>query len=109
MDETIDYIIESIYIHNKVPQICSKSIFRRLLEKMTKDCTFQLCFKFYKQEDGGAMGEPLSVILSDICMAKMEDDIVEKHEPNFYKRYIDDIINCRENNQVDFLFNYLNK
>ena len=78
LDETIDYIIESTYTHKKLPQICSKLVFRRLLEKITKDCTFQLCFKFHKQVDGCAMGRPLSVTLSDICMAKMEDDIVEK-------------------------------
>ena len=63
LDETIDYIIESIYTHKKLPQICSKLVFRRLLEKITKDCTFQLCFKFCKQVDGCAMGGPLSVTL----------------------------------------------
>ena len=33
------------------------------------------------------MGGLLSVTLSDIYMAKMENDIVEKHKPKFYKRY----------------------
>ena len=68
LDETIDYIIESIYTHKKLPQICSKLVFRRLLEKITKDCTFQLfqlCFKFYIQVDGCAMGRSLCVTLSD--------------------------------------------
>ena len=73
-DETIDYIIESNYTHKKLPQICSKLVFRRLPEKI-KDCTFQLCYKFYKQVDDCAMGGPLSVNLSDIYMAKMEDDV----------------------------------
>ena len=93
LDETIDYIIESTYTHKKLPQICSKLVFRRLLEKITKDCTFQLCFKFYKQVDCCEFGGPLSVTLSDIYMAKMEDDIVEKYQPTFYKRYANDIIN----------------
>ena len=108
LDETIDYIIESIYTHKKLPQICSKLVFRRLLEKITKDCTFQLCFKFYKQVDGCVMGGPLSVTLSDIYMSKMEDDVVEKYQPKFYKRYVDDIINRRKENQADLLFNNLN-
>ena len=43
------------------------------------------------------MGEPLSVTLSDIYMAKMED-VVEKYQPKFYKRYVDDIINRRKKN-----------
>ena len=108
LDETIDYIIKSIYTHKKLPQICSKLVFRRLLEKITKDCTFQLCFKFYKQVDGCVMGGPLSVTLSDIYMSKMEDDVVEKYQPKFYKRYVDDIIYRRKKNQVDLLFNDLN-
>ena len=53
------------------------------------------------------MGGPLSVILSDIYMAKMEDDVVEKYQPKFYKRYVDDIINHRKKNQVDLLLNDL--
>ena len=108
MDKTIDYIIESIYTHKKLSQICSKLVFQRLLEKITKDCTFQLCFKFYKQVDGCAMDGPLSVTFSDIYMAKMEDDVVEKYQPKFYKRYVDDLINCGKKNQVDLLFNDLN-
>ena len=46
LDETIDHIRESIYTHKKRPQqICSKLVFRRL-EKVTKYCTVQFCFKF---------------------------------------------------------------
>ena len=54
------------------------------------------------------MGGSLSVTLSDIYKAKMEDDIVEKHQPKFYKRYVDDIINLCKKNEVDLLFNDLN-
>ena len=54
------------------------------------------------------MGGRLSVTLSDIYVANMEDDIVEKYQPTFYKRYVDDIINRRKKNQVDLLFNDLN-
>ena len=46
LDETIDFIIESIYTHKKLLQIRSKLIYCRLLEKIKKDCMFQLCFKF---------------------------------------------------------------
>ena len=66
LKETIDYILEQIYVHNKLPIICSKLIFRRLLEKITTENLFQLNSKFFKQTDGCAMGGPLSVTLSDI-------------------------------------------
>ena len=93
LKETIDYILEQIYVHNKLPMIRSKLIFRRLLEKITRENLFQLNSKFFKQTDGCAMGGPLSVILSDIWMVKMENNIVIPHKPIFYKKYIDDIIN----------------
>ena len=50
------------------------------------------------------MGGPLSVTLSDIYMAKMEYDIIEKYQPTFYKRYVEDIVNRRKKNQVYLLF-----
>ena len=103
LDETIDYIIESIYTYKKLPPICSKLVFRRLLENITKDCTFQLCFKFCKQVDC-TMGGPLSATLSDIYMAKMEDGVVEKYQSKFYKRYVDDIINRCKKNEVEMFF-----
>ena len=63
---------------------------------------------FYKQIDGCTMGGPLSVILSDIFMMKMENDVVKPTKPSFYKRYVDDIINRRKKNTIDELFNKLN-
>ena len=50
VQETIDYIIHQIYIEKKLPQICSKTIFRRLLLKVTTECLFQLKQKLYKQK-----------------------------------------------------------
>ena len=108
LKETIDYILEQIYVHNKLPIICSKLIFRRLLEKITTENTFQLNSKFFKQTDGCAMGGPLSVTLSDIWMVKMENNIVIPHKPIFYKRYVDDIINRRKKHEEDLLFKKLN-
>ena len=37
LKETIDCILEQIYVHNKVPIICSKLIFCRLPEKTTTE------------------------------------------------------------------------
>ena len=37
LKETIDCILEQIYVHNKGPIICRKLIFCRLLEKITTE------------------------------------------------------------------------
>ena len=48
LKETIDYILEQIYVHNKVPIICIKLIVHRLLEKITMQNLFHLNSKFIK-------------------------------------------------------------
>ena len=54
------------------------------------------------------MGGPLSVNLSDIHMIQMETDVVVPIRPIFYKRYVDDIYNCRQKNTCDVLYNAIN-
>ena len=76
IEETINYIIEQIYVHKKLTPICSKLIFRRLLIKLAIECTFQFNSIFLKQVDGSTMGGPLSVTFSDTYMVKMENDVV---------------------------------
>ena len=66
IQETIDYMLDEIYVKNKLPKICSKLIFKRLLLILTKENTFMFTSEFYKQTDGCTMDGPLSVIFSDI-------------------------------------------
>ena len=105
---SIDYILEQIYVHYKLRIICSKLIFRRLLQKVTTENLFQLNSKFFKQGEGCAMGGPLSVTLSGIWMVKMENNIVIPHKPILYKRYVDDIVNRRKKYEEDLLSKKLN-
>ena len=67
---------EQICVHEKLMLICSKLIFRRLLIKLAKECTFKINSRFVKQVDGCIMGGPLSVTFSDIYIVKMENDVV---------------------------------
>ena len=99
--ETIEYIINEIYVENKLPKLCSKLIFKRLLLKLTTENTFMLNSKFYKQVDRCPMGGPLSVIFSNIYITKTEGKVVEPTKPQFYKRFVDDIINKRYKDQPD--------
>ena len=81
-EETIEYIIH---------QICSKTIFRRLMYKLTTECAFQFNQNLFKQTEGCSMGGPLSVTLADIHMIRTQKDIVAPLKPIFYKRFVDDI------------------
>ena len=46
--ETIEYVINEIYVENKLPKLCSKMIFKRLLLKLTIENPLRLDSKFYK-------------------------------------------------------------
>ena len=89
--------------------ICSKLIFKRLLYKLTTECTFQFNMKFFKQIDGCAVGGPPSVTLSGIHMTRTENNVVRPEKPLFYRRFVDDIIKRRKKNEQDFIFENLNK
>ena len=106
--ETIDYILQEIYVEEKLLKICSKLIMKFLLLKLTIESTFMLNSNFYKQIDGCTMGGPLSVIFSNIYMTKIEEEVVKLTNPSFYKRFLDDIISKKKKGQLDLLFENLN-
>ena len=102
VEATTEYIIHQIYNEKKVPQICSKTIFRRLMYKLTTECAFQFNQNLFKQTEGCSMGGPLSVTLADIHMIRTEKDIVTLLKPIFYKRF-EDIYNRRKKGIHDML------
>ena len=105
--ETIEYILDEIYKRDKLPYLCKRSLFKKLLLKLTCDGIFMFDDKFYKQKDGCTMGGPLSVIISNIFMTKLEKTVVVPEKPAFYKRFVDDIITRRKKNQPDELLSKL--
>ena len=86
VDETINHIINKIYQKKKLPQICDKTIFKRLLLNLTTEVSFQCNYKLFKQTDSCRMGGPLSVTVSDIYMIRMETDVVVPIRPISNKR-----------------------
>ena len=84
--------VDSLFINIPVQetidfsQICSKTIFRRLLIKVTTECSFQLKQKLCKKEEGCSMGGLLSVTLTDIHTIRTENEVVKPLKPLLYKR-----------------------
>ena len=79
-------------------------MFKKLLYKLTTECTFSATRKLPKQVVGVSVGGTLSVILSDCFMNKMERDIVLPLKPKFYRRFVDDTYRKRKKNETDELF-----
>ena len=40
LGETIDFVLDEIYIRKKLEPFCKKSVFKNLLNKLCKGCTF---------------------------------------------------------------------
>ena len=79
----------------------SKLIFRRLLEKLTKNCVFSVHNTLVKRVGGCPMGNAISVIMSGIHMKRMEKDCVAPLNPKFYRRYVDDTVTKRKKNATN--------
>ena len=103
MDRSVSYGFSNVR-----KKVFKKSIFRKLLYKLSLQSVFSINNQLIKQIDGCPMGGPISVVFLDIFMNKMERDIVILIAANLYKRYVDDIFAKRKKNKPDNLYNALN-
>ena len=108
LGETVDFILDEIYVRKKLEPFCKKSIFKKLLNKLCKGCTFIADGRLIRQVDGCPMGGPISVVFCNIFCVKREFDVVKPLKPKLYKRYVDDIYSKRIKNQPHKHFEKLN-
>ena len=77
LDETIDFILDEIYIQKKLEPFCKKSVFNNLLNELCKDCTFSVDGRLIRQNDRCPIGDWISVVLPNKFCVKMESDVVK--------------------------------
>ena len=80
-----------------------KFLMKCLLVKLKTGKCFMLNLNFCKKIGSCKMGGSLSVIFSNIYMAKKEREVVTLINTRFYKRFVYDIINKRKKDQPDSL------
>ena len=107
VQETLGYILQRIYVCKEIKPFCNKSIFKKFLLKLTKECIFSLNHRPIKQTDCCPMGSHISVVCSDLYVSKIEQDIATSMKPHFYKRYVDDTSIRRNKNEPNSLFEKL--
>ena len=108
MDETLSSTINEIYQKNKLPPICSKIIFNRLLQVNNKSL---ISIQLQSIETNQWLYNGWSIIcltLAGIHMIQMETDVVVPTRLIFYKRFVVNIYNCLQKNTVDDLYDGLN-
>ena len=84
VSEAIDYIKHQIYNEKNWNQFA-------LILNLATEVTFTMNTSFFIQTDGCTIGEPFSVIFSEIFMTKIENDIVNPTKPIFDRSYVDGI------------------
>ena len=95
--ETIAIILEKIFTSDDTLYYgINTSEFSTLLKLAVSDNHFIFNDQIYKQTEGMAMGSPLGPTFANIFMSALETQFLETSlptsTPNFYRRYIDDII-----------------
>jgi hypothetical protein len=67
---------------------------KRVMDVCTKNCVFKFDGELYKMEDGCRIGSPLSQVMADVLMKRVEREVNERlgNVMEFYGRYVDDIL-----------------
>jgi len=91
--------------HSTIP----KDEFFNAINFVLHSTFFTFNSKFYKQSYGAPMGSPLSPIIADLFLQKLETEVLYKLsiKPIFYFRYVDDIALSTHNTALnDLLLNF---
>ena len=99
---------ETIYTSKELKSLCTKSIFKNLSIKLTKESVFSTNDSLIKQIDRCPIGGPISVVFSDMYMCKTDEDILKPLKPLFYKCYVDVTHFKRKRYESDTIFDALN-
>ena len=76
LGETIDFTLNEIYIQKKLEPFCMKSVLKKLLNELSKSCTFLADGTLMRLAEGYPVGGLISVVLSNIFCVKMKPNVV---------------------------------
>ena len=110
--KTIDVILKRVSSQNSVTTNLTKRTMKKLLNDACPKTAFTFNDKIYKQRDGVLMESPLGPLLTNIFMAGLEKDIIQKLIDKklikFYSRYVDDTLLLAKVEDVDPILTELN-
>ena len=110
LDETIETILQKVYVEKKIKTSIPKPILKELLLLCTKHLHFRFNGEIYTQIDGVAVGSPLGPLLANIFMISLEEKVLPKVSNYLYywKSYVDDTYAYVVPEKIDFILNELN-
>ncbi|CAF1441093.1 unnamed protein product [Rotaria magnacalcarata] len=93
INETIEIILNSLYVIQPIPPIMKRDDMKELLIFATKNSHFLFDGKVYDQIDGVSMGSPLAPLLAEIFLQEFErknSSLLQELGIVYWKRYVDD-------------------
>ncbi|CAF3761680.1 unnamed protein product [Rotaria socialis] len=94
INETIEIILNSLYVIQPIPPIIKRDDMKELLIFATKNSHFLFDGKVYDQIGGVSMGSPLAPLLAEIFLQEFErknSSLLQELWIVYWKRYVDDI------------------
>ena len=91
-DETIETILQKVYVEKKIKTSIPKPTLLELLLLCTKHLHFRFDGEIYTQIDGVTMGSPLVPLLANIFVISLEEKVLPKVSNYlcYWKRYVED-------------------
>jgi len=81
-----------------------------LLDFVLRSTYFQYNGSIYEQQEGAAMGSPVSAVIANLYMEAFEEQVIESapYKPKIWKRYVDDTFTILDCGNVDSFLHHLN-
>ena len=66
--------------------------------------------RFYEQQEGAAMGSPISPIVANLYMEDLETKAIQsaQNPPSFWRRFVDDTLTIMKSSQIESFLQHLN-
>ena len=110
LDETIETILQKVYVEKKIETSIPKPILKELLLLCTKHLHLRFNDEIYTQIDGLAMGSSLVPLLANIFMISLEEKVLPKVSNYlcYWKSYVDDTFAYVVPEKINFILKELN-
>ena len=81
-----------------------------LLEFCLRSTYFTFKGRFYEQQEGAAMGSPITAVVANLYMEDLETKATQSSQnpPSFWRRFVDDTLTVMKSSQVESFLNHLN-
>ena len=81
-----------------------------LLEFCLRSTYFTFKGKFYEQQEGAAMGSPISLIVANLYMEDLETKAIQsaQNPPSFWRRFVDNTLTIIKSSQIESFLSHLN-